>query len=51
VLAWIGDGVEPVPELGVHVVEAAINEILANMPKRPLDLAFCPGSAALLALG
>ena len=41
--ARIGDRVEPVPELGVEVVEiaedAAEEEVLADVAERPLDLA------------
>lgn len=54
VLPWIGNGVEPVPELGVHVVEmaerASEEEVFADIRKRPLELAFCLGSVSLARL-
>ncbi len=54
-LPWIGDGVEPVSELGVHVVETAERtgeeKVYADIPKRPLGLAFCLGSVGFACLG
>ena len=47
-LPRIGDGVQPVPELGVQVVEiakrAGQEEVLADVPERPLDLALGLGA-------
>nr|CAI0341104.1 hypothetical protein SHINE37_60072 [Rhizobiaceae bacterium] len=45
VLSRIGDAIQPVPELGVQVVEiaerAGEEEVLADITERPLDLALC----------
>src|SRR5271166_5209387 len=59
VYARIGDRIEPMPQLGVEIIEiakgAAEEEVLADVTERPLHFAFCfrpvrPASARLEAI-
>lgn len=51
----IGDGIQPMPELGIEIIEIAEGarqeEVLADVAERPLDLALCLGTIRLARSG